>query len=453
MFPRTARFPNGEPPPLAPTTTNTRTTPRKASNSSMIPKGLRTTTPNARETPPRKSLSTIDLKNAKSLNRPHSHHSSRTADFFADSENERPHPKSLFSDQHRDGSERKIRMLQQHKIESDHQLLQKQKQLEAAQVELRRNEEKIRVLNIETSTLQQRVQTLEDKLKNERTKESTALSQAAQATQRVKFLERKLARAEIELEKQGEQNKKEYDAHKRASHIPPATPPRKADAVETANLRDDIAKLQKENRLFNAKLRDIQAKHALEKRQLQSQVASLRHIPAGESQQLAETLQVERNKWNVEMDALRAELEKARAALKADGDAEQTEQVEDEEARRLPQIPDRRLSGMSDMSEAFAYRGGDDDDISIATLENMSMEIPSFYRALESYHPTDDQPGHLDISLDDLVLIRKKTSSDTWIGELNGNVGLVPVSVVEDVNGGEFESRGLDHCGAGECVH
>ncbi|KNC98767.1 uncharacterized protein SPPG_05748 [Spizellomyces punctatus DAOM BR117] len=437
MFTRASRF--GETGPTSPVTT-----PRK-------PTTPKIGTPNTRT--PRKTRSALDLQAfspEREQNRTvsvSSNRSSKVIDFFdhlGEAENERPSYAAWMIE--KDALERKIRDLQQQKGEWEHQMQAKYKQIDSLESQLRRSEERVRLLTIDNSTLGGRVSMLEDRLKEERSKESSLLSHSAFLTQRVKVLEKKLGRVELELDKKQDQSKKENDVLKRSSLVNIMGASRKGDSpsLEIAHLRDELAKLEKEKRLFNAKLRDIQNKHQQEKRQLQAQVASLRNIPASEQQHMAAALQSERLRWEKEMNTLRHELEQAKLLLEERAKDDNLNHGPSFKAdqRRTAEI-DRRLSGFSDISDAFSYKT-DDDSTSLATLENLSIEIPSLYRATQNYNPTTEQPGHLAFREDDLILIRKKTSDDTWIGELDGNIGLVPAGAVEDVNQVDFESAGLD---------
>lgn len=73
------------------------------------------------------------------------------------------------------------------------------KEIESLQNSIKRHEEKIRLLTIDNGTLSSKVTSLEARLREERKKETGLLSEATYQTQRVKELEKKLARLQLEV--------------------------------------------------------------------------------------------------------------------------------------------------------------------------------------------------------------------------------------------------------------
>ncbi|KAI8922033.1 hypothetical protein DFJ77DRAFT_8834 [Powellomyces hirtus] len=360
--------------------------------------------------------------------------------------------------------ERKLRDLQKQKVELEHQSHAKTKQAELLEHQLRQREDKIRILTIDNSTLSGKLVALEDKLKAERKKESAQASQIAIMNARIKDLEKTCAKLQAGMEQS--RHTKENEPPSRG------TPNKNATVHETpSHLRDQIAKLEKQQRHHNATLRDEQRKHALEKRNLQQQIASLRNVPGNEQKRLTDTLSEERSRWEAEMESLRKMLAEATGSTsmihkrsEGRGSEEMSNSMDDihthDTMSEFPSGPnqnpfasfitedgngaDRRLSGFSIMSEAFSYKT-DDDNISTCTLENVSLAIPSLHRAIRG-STTPPSAGHLKYSKNDLLLIRKKTSSDTWVAEMSGKLGLVLAKDMEDCvsEGRKFEDASMD---------
>ncbi|KAI8821309.1 uncharacterized protein EV422DRAFT_527641 [Fimicolochytrium jonesii] len=383
-----------------------------------------------------------------------------------------PAPQTVQPD--RDSVDKKLRDVQRQKLELEHQVHAQTKQVDLLQLHLKHREERIRILSIDNAALLSKVASLEDRLKAEKQKETGMLAHAAQLLQQVKELEKAKDRMHSEIERKEEISKKDMEIHKRAPSAlnakSPATPRKVSENIaatakgpDVSALRDEVAKLEKEKRHFNAKLRDVQHKAFIEKKQLQAQISSLRNgAPAGNTADRQQTaaLQAERAKWQAKTRALQNEIERFRKGDKGNTDnGGENRKVgnwldEDFAEECTGQNPfegfcidsDRRLSGLSDMSE-FRRHQKDDDNQSNCTLENERLDIPSFYRAK---HDSDTRPntnaGQLVFKQNDLILIRKKTSDDTWVGELNGQIGLVPTDAVEDCSGDsrEFEDAGMD---------
>ncbi|KAJ3179524.1 hypothetical protein HDU85_004797 [Gaertneriomyces sp. JEL0708] len=458
MFPKASRFNNegGSPAPKTPTKLSSTPlrTPRKAPSTPNFPSADQTPTKRTPRSLQNSLHSGGNSMSAKGL---------KFVDIFASNESETAHKSNPHWFIEKEGLERKVRDLLRQKADWEHEMIAKTKQMDVLEAQLRQREERIRLLLIENASLSSQVTTAENKLKSEKQKESSTRSMNVQMTNRVKHLESKLEALRTE---------------KPAKLEMKANPKRTSSNVSSHDY-DLLQKLQKEARLFNAKLRDVQNRHVQEKRSLQAQIASMHNALNGSAagsrmmrksglDEFEKDMQALKGYSGSEFTHTRRKPSQSPRAIKSkvtnqtlrktnDGQAKQAAitrlrpQTEDSENSPdlfysatedpMAKVTGRRLSGFSDITEAFEYRPEDDDMDSVLTLENSSIDIPEFHRALQSHSTTAS--GHLSFNEGDLMLIRKKSSEEFWVAELNGCIGLVPVQMVEHCDVEEFEAPGL----------
>ncbi|KAI9007101.1 hypothetical protein BC832DRAFT_554242 [Gaertneriomyces semiglobifer] len=465
MFPKASRFNNDGASPGPKTPTKLSTTPLRTPRKAPSTPNFHSTDQTPTKRTPRPLQNSLHSRGnsiiAKDL---------KFVDIFASSESETAHKSNPHWFIEKEGLERKVRDLLRQKADWEQEMAAKTKQMDVLQAQLRQREERIRLLLIENTSLGSQVSTAENKLKSEKQKESSTRSMNVQMTSRVKHLESKLEA--LRTEKLAKPEMKVNSKRASSNEL-------NHNRALSSHDYDLLQKLQKEARLFNAKLRDLQNKHLQEKRSLQAQIASMYNALNGSAAGSRMMRKSGLDEFEKDMQALKrysaAELTHTRRkpsqsprATKSKvtnhtlrktngGQAKQAAtmrlrpQTEDRENSPdlfysatedpMAKVTGRRLSGFSDITEAFEYRPEDDDMDSVLTLENSSIDIPEFHRALQSYSATAS--GHLSFNEGDLMLIRKKSSEEFWVAELNGSMGLVPVHLVEHCDVEEFEAPGL----------